>query len=415
MKTGLIIPCHNRPDYLRRCLVSLQQSDLSSLDHIVMIDDASTPSREFQQAFFGVSFPQHITLDQFSYDKNAGIKEAMRFGYNYLFNDVACEYVVNLDSDAIVTEHWLNVLLQIVSEFGDGAIVSGFNSMNKDGDTLRNPIVHETENLIEKKYCNGINMVMSRKIYEQGVYSFDESGNWDFNFSKQFTTIVPRNSVVQHIGLQSSMGHSDNPDVAVNFEELQLPTVTLFGIDAHDPEGITRAAEISSQHIKFGGTKIITKRLFQGREGYSKFCVDGMIDYIDTEHLLLIHGDGFVQNWRAWDNEFLKYDYIGATWWYKDNMNVGNGGFSLRSRKLLEEVQDIYRKTGINPHPEDHFICRTMRPALEERGIKFAPEEVANRFSIEAYNTPDINYNGQFGFHGYRIKNLNFEPAKKIK
>src|ERR1700687_3454326 len=44
----------------------------------------------------------------------------------------------------------------------------------------------------------------------------------------------------------------------------------------------------------------------------------------------------------AWREEFLGCDYIGAQWfWHDDAMRVGNGGFSLRSRKLLLALQDL--------------------------------------------------------------------------
>lgn len=234
-----------------------------------------------------------------------------------------------------------------------------------------------------------------------------KEGNWDYNTSIACQAdIMPfaitRPSVVQHIGMISSMGHNhQEPDRAGDFKFLTLPDVTLFGIDAHDPEGIVRAGKISQRDIEFGAVKIITERLFSGREAYSKFIMKDLDRYINTSHVLIIHADGYVLNWKAWRNEWLQYDYIGATWWYKDNMNVGNGGFSLRSKKL----QHILATNDIEYlHPEDHHICRTYRKSLEENfGIKFAPEEVANQFAIEGYNSPDNAYNNQFGFHGFHV------------
>lgn len=146
---------------------------------------------------------------------------------------------------------------------------------------------------------------------------------------------------------------------------------------------------------------IITEHnYFRGREGYSEFCIKNMAEHVDTDHVLIIHPDGYILNPSAWSNDFLQYDYIGATWWYKDNKNVGNGGFSLRSKKLL----DILANLDLDRyHPEDDIICRGIRPYLDEQGIKFAPEEVANRFSIEAYGVQDNRYNGAFGFHGKHV------------
>ncbi len=185
--------------------------------------------------------------------------------------------------------------------------------------------------------------------------------------------------------------------------KLQLRTVTLFGIDAHDPEGLAKSASICMGYTDFGSVKMITDRLFYGREGYSEFCIKHMARYIDTAHVLIIHPDSWIVRPEAWTDEFLQYDYVGATWWHKDNLNVGNGGFTLRSKKLL----DILATLDINCHPEDVVICRDLRPWLErEHGIKFAPEELANRFAIEAGGVIDKRYNGAFGYHGH---NVNFE------
>ena len=194
-----------------------------------------------------------------------------------------------------------------------------------------------------------------------------------------------------------------------NKQLLQLPTVTLFGIDAHDPKGLTRAADICLSMASFGAVNIITAHnYFRGREGYSKYCIEKMDAEVQTEHVLIIHPDGYIQNPNEWDNSWLQYDYIGATWdWYNKNM-VGNGGFSLRSKKLLSVLSQI-DTSMLNLHPEDDFICRKIRYWLEdEHDIKFAPVEVAKRFSIEGYGLkPNYNvYRGEFGFHGRYVSGL---------
>jgi hypothetical protein len=76
-------------------------------------------------------------------------------------------------------------------------------------------------------------------------------------------------------------------------------------------------------------------------------------------------------------------------------MQVGNGGFSLRSRRLLKALQDpTIQMAGV---AEDETICRTFRPYLERRhGIRFAPPVLAEAFSFE------VGYpmGHPFGFHG---------------
>ena len=81
-------------------------------------------------------------------------------------------------------------------------------------------------------------------------------------------------------------------------------------------------------------------------------------------------GTVFVRDASAWRPDFLAWDYIGAPWPEQaGGLQVGNGGFSLRSQRLL--------KAGLDPlivqeHPEDVMLCRTYRAALEARhGLRF--------------------------------------------
>jgi hypothetical protein len=129
---------------------------------------------------------------------------------------------------------------------------------------------------------------------------------------------------------------------------------------------------------------------------YSRFIINKMPHLLnslnlDYSHVLVIQHDGFVINGSEWSNEFLEYDYIGAPWLYIDGRNVGNGGFSLRSKKLLELTED---KPVLGP--EDECIGRLWRGSLEISGCKFAPEHIASKFSYEL-NPPKGK---TFGFHG---------------
>lgn len=202
--------------------------------------------------------------------------------------------------------------------------------------------------------------------------------------------------------------------------KLKLPSVTLFSIDAHDIAGVLRAAEICQREIEFGAAVVITERMFpgatreEGRSNYSKFMIKHLTEYFTTSHVLTFHNDGYIQNPRAWKDEWMEWDYIGACWdWYNEHQN-GNGGFSLRSKKLC----DILAKDDhIDDYmPEDDRIARKYRPYLEEKyGIKFAPVEVCKKFSIEGYGLrQEFNvWNGEFGFHGYLTKELPIPPVRK--
>lgn len=400
MKIALLIPFFNRPEYLRKCLASLPPYPCT----VILINDCSTDPTSLDIANNFTLKGANVELHNFP--KNAGIKGALKYGWEYAFKKH--DIVINLDSDCIVKSDFFTTLLAL-REKHEG-IVSAFNS----SDNRRNPVIKEHSNYLIKKHCNGASLCVTQELYSTYIQpSLSKAGNWDYNTSLLAgSCVVAKPSLVQHIGMVSSMGHSLEPDVALDFPKIKLPDVTLFGIDAHDPVGIKRAAEISQRHIEFGDVKIITERLFRGREGYSEFCIKEMWKYVKTSHVLIIHADGYVQNPWAWNDDWLQWDIIGACWdWYNEHQN-GNGGFTLRSKKLLNSIKDWKVTKELI---EDDYLCRTMRPTLERQGIKFAPVEVCKRFSIEGYGIkPQYNiYNGEFGFHSYHPKGLPYPPLPK--
>lgn len=140
--------------------------------------------------------------------------------------------------------------------------------------------------------------------------------------------------------------------------------------------------------------QIVPIERLNSSQAYSKFVLEQMADYISTSHCLIVQWDGHVLDALKWRDEFLDYDYIGASWpQFDDGHVVGNGGFSLRSRALIEAC----RRPDFNAHhPEDIAICRTNRAMLERLGLRFAPVALANQFSAE--RTGDLETT--FGYHG---------------
>lgn len=197
-----------------------------------------------------------------------------------------------------------------------------------------------------------------------------------------------------------------------------LKTVTLLGIDCVNIERLIRAADICQSGCDFADVKLLTSlpskdsRVIQIEnidtiEKYSRFVISRLNEFVDTSHVLVIQDDGHILNPHAWTDAFLKYDFIGAPWptsythVNSDIMIVGNGGFSLRSKKLVS-ICATMEQLNFFPyyHPEDAIICRYSRPLLQNLGINFAPENVAKIFSFEENNRVGKKWNGQFGFHG---------------
>lgn len=150
--------------------------------------------------------------------------------------------------------------------------------------------------------------------------------------------------------------------------------------------------------------------------GYSRFCVERLAEHVETEHCLCMQLDGFVINPERWDEAFLAHDYVGAPWVSKRGRTfaapyvVGNGGFSLRSQRFLrvsaEQRWHAEFQGAILPRKhwgnEDYFLCVLRRAALESAGVRFAPVEVARRFSLQSGDVcgPEHDLEHVFGFHG---------------
>jgi hypothetical protein len=192
--------------------------------------------------------------------------------------------------------------------------------------------------------------------------------------------------------------------------------ITITGIDGiGDDINLVKSLKYSKQFFPNAKLKLIsaessvcdieyTKIQKLNYDEYSKFCLTEWYKYIDTTFMLNCHEDGFVVNPTSWTDEFLDYDYIGSPWpnsnlersakrWKLvesayNNSNktycIGNGGFSLRTKKLMKMVSKLYLDEyyGI---PEDLVISVILRKQLEDQGFKFPTNiQFAGKFSCEA-------------------------------
>ena len=192
---------------------------------------------------------------------------------------------------------------------------------------------------------------------------------------------------------------------------LCLPQVTLVAIDTRAPALAAESLQRSMAQVDFGRVMLFTHGwlprvlvpqlelvpiapITSGAD-YSHFVLRQLPAYISTSHVLVTQWDGFVTDASAWRAEFLDCDYVGSVWPDQPaGRNVGNGGFSLRSQRLLSACADA----RIAPeHPEDAVLCRTHRAWLEaECGIRYAPPALARQFAFEN----EKPRRSAFGFHG---------------
>jgi hypothetical protein len=437
---SILLTTYNRPEYLRECLDSLRRADLSKVESILIVDDAST-NHETISLIDGFAIEGVNVVNHFK-NENKSIKDSLIFGYNLLFQ-AGNRLVTNLDGDALVRNDFVDKVLEAKEKY-PAMIVSGFNcdTLNRDG-SVRHKHLFKEHGYTFRASVGGINMCVNIEQYLKYmkpalILTLTHGGNWDdhtcrnsMKDSLPICVVVP--SVVQHIGYNSSMGHSaggEPPDMADDFKLLSLPQVTLISVDDR-LDGIIKAADISCEDIEFGAVKLLSctpsddTRVIKidklgSKEAYSRFLMSDIVDYIDTEYFMTIQADGYIISAKSWRKEFLSVDMLGAKWCWYETHRCCNGGVSLRTRRLHQIIKDDPKIVLTNDHIITNFACdhnigRIYRPYLEERyGIKFADDELCDKFSIEAWRNPDPRYKGSFGFHGYGIdfseSNLKHKP-----
>lgn len=158
---------------------------------------------------------------------------------------------------------------------------------------------------------------------------------------------------------------------------------------------------------------------------YNIMVMKNLAQYIQTDHVLIVQYDGMATNSEFWSDSFLEYDYVGpafSPWryavyhdlkdvpeaqslydsWPRNRLVTGSGGFSLRSRRLIQalcndpEIQCPWSSSDY--FIEDVLINFVYRDYLEQHhGIKFAPLEVSLAFGAEHVRNHDMS----LGFHGW--------------
>lgn len=208
---------------------------------------------------------------------------------------------------------------------------------------------------------------------------------------------------------------------------INLPNVTLLCVSSVSISQSIRSLMSASQYFRFQDIKFITDadvnvdakiQLVKCNKitsllEYSKFMIFDLHKHIDTDLCMIVQYDSCVINPDLWTNEFLNYDYIGAPWplpgteWMADRrfMNsdgevldsfsnkyrVGNGGFNIRSKRLLSTPTRIHIPLEDNVSSKGYFfttnedwnICVYNRHLYEQDGNVFAPYEIANIFAKE--------------------------------
>jgi hypothetical protein len=199
--------------------------------------------------------------------------------------------------------------------------------------------------------------------------------------------------------------------------------VSVTGVD---PAKNLRALEISRVGLNFADIVLFSRLEPRRKVGgirvesitnpnwtydeFSKFMLFELFKHVKTEFALFVHHRAHVLRPKAWTDEFLNYDYVGAPWSASTHftnerveVRVGNGGFSLRSQRLMRAPTELnlpFTDNGTGYFHEDGQLCVYHRDQLEKHGIEFPPVEVAAHFSTEVEVPETVRKS--FGYHNNR-------------
>lgn len=214
-------------------------------------------------------------------------------------------------------------------------------------------------------------------------------------------------------------------------KKLKLSNVTLLAATSSEMDAAQVSMRISLHNIEFGAAKLLCSSTPEKKyvdieyisipplnsvDDYNKIIFQDLHKYFETSHCLIVQADSFVINANLWKKKFLEYDYIGGPWPNKiqrpeallhlEKNPVGNGGFSLRSRKLVETTAKInFDSLNFPIKAEDVVICYYLYQEMIDSGIRFAPPKLAAQFSME--NVDHLygqDANSVFGFHGKHLR-----------
>src|SRR5687767_155680 len=109
---------------------------------------------------------------------------------------------------------------------------------------------------------------------------------------------------------------------------LDLKNITLVAVATTEVEATGKALEYSLRGARFEkvllvspfhplpATQIAHVKIDKFRDvgEWGRYVVFELHQHIETEHIVLIHADGFVVNPESWIEDFRAFDYIGAPW-----------------------------------------------------------------------------------------------------
>ena len=193
---------------------------------------------------------------------------------------------------------------------------------------------------------------------------------------------------------------------------LDLSPVTLLFVETRAHAVTKRVIDDCLSKAAFGDVLIYTDKPdlipvpgaryeivpdFPDKKAAGYFYYSEAMAKVETDFALMLEWDAGICDPAKWKPEFFDYDYIGAPWpssYRNSPYYVGNGGFTLMSKKLGHFICENARE---HPLYTDMDVCRSShRQFYDAAEFKWADRDLASYFSWElGQRNPD-----NFGFHG---------------
>jgi len=236
MKTAIIIPTYNRPEYLKKCFESLADTYIAPETLIYIIDDASTNKETIKLI---KAFDKEGCEIKKEFKKvNKGVYDSFLKMYYYCFSK-GFEYVINIAPDSIVNNYFWE-LMQYYKIMFPNKIISGFNTLTlSEKGTPRHPVKANKKWYIEKDTSCSLCFGIDRQIYEsyfkptlQAQMKKKKLCYDTIASSKSEGVVCTVPSVAEHIGIESTLGHHYNPDVSCDFKPyIELPDKKMITVN----------------------------------------------------------------------------------------------------------------------------------------------------------------------------------------
>lgn len=197
--------------------------------------------------------------------------------------------------------------------------------------------------------------------------------------------------------------------------KLQLNSITLCVVDCLNIDLAIKVIEHCKSKVDFGEVLLLTSiptdykhavriRPLNSLVAYSIFMLKELYKYINTEQVQICQRDGWVLNPESWDDSWKNLDFIGPI--YMQNDKVGSGGFSLRSKKIMEAISKTLPEWDGSQQGADEiqkslqfYEDGELTLTQFARNFKIATLEQAANYAQGGNRNPAFFRTNSYGFH----------------